>query len=180
MKEYLDELIATKKAIVSNGKQTINYLREAYIFGAENSTDKDTWTGSVIVKDDVILHKGANRFPDEIEPTKEMMERPGKYEAQNHSERDAIYKAARYGPPIDGSIMYMPWVPCYPCANAIVNSGIKELVIHYNKTVKTPKDWLPSVKSAVDYLLRAKIRIIVVDQKIGDCENLFRGEIWYP
>lgn len=45
-----------------------------------------------------------------------------------HAEQNAIIQAARYGLPIDGSVLYCTTQPCVLCAKMIVNAGIVELV----------------------------------------------------
>lgn len=45
-----------------------------------------------------------------------------------HAEQNAIIQAARYGLPIDGSVLYCTTQPCTQCTKMIINSGIVELV----------------------------------------------------
>jgi len=48
----------------------------------------------------------------------------------SHAERNAIYTAARLGTSIEGCILYLNWItPCVECCKAIINSGIKEVVV---------------------------------------------------
>jgi dCMP deaminase len=47
-----------------------------------------------------------------------------------HAERNAIYNANRTGVPLLGSRLYVNWVPCTDCARAIIQSGIREVIIH--------------------------------------------------
>ena len=180
MKDFLDELIKTNSVVVNNSKKYIDNLRKAYLFAEKNSTDKDTWTGSVIMNKDNIISYGANRFAPGVKQTKERMQKPKKYLCQDHAERNAIFLAAKDGKKISGTSMFMPWVPCSACANAIITSGIKALIIHYDKCIKTPSDWIDDIKEAVSMLLEANVKIIIVTAKIGGCKAKFRGELWYP
>jgi len=49
-----------------------------------------------------------------------------KYLFAEHAERNAIYNAARS---LIGCTMYVMWFPCADCARAIIQSGIKKLVV---------------------------------------------------
>lgn len=182
MKDLLDDLIASKRAQVDNTKTYIDYLRQAYIFAEAHSTDQDTWTGALIVdlENNEVVSSGANRFAPGVEPTPERRQRPKKYFCQDHAERNAIFLAAKDGKKLEGTTMFMPWVPCSPCANGIITSGIKALVVHYDKCVKTPGDWKDDITEAIRMLLEAGVTIVVVTNQIGDCRGKFRGEEWSP
>ena len=45
-----------------------------------------------------------------------------------HAEQNAIVQAARYGLPIDGSVLYCTTQPCAQCAKMLINAGIVEVV----------------------------------------------------
>ena len=96
------------------------------------SKDNNTKIGAVIVREDhTVVSMGYNSFPRGIDDTRpERQERPEKYFWFEHAERNAIYNAARIGVPTDGTIMYLTCgIPCADCARAIINAGIKEIVI---------------------------------------------------
>lgn len=95
------------------------------------SKDRSTKVGCVIVgHNHEILSIGFNGFPrgvcDDIE---ERHERPDKYRYTEHSERNAIYNAARNGIRLDGSIIYVPWHPCTDCTRAIIQAGIRKVIL---------------------------------------------------
>ncbi|MDD2786308.1 MAG: cytidine/deoxycytidylate deaminase family protein [Patescibacteria group bacterium] len=46
----------------------------------------------------------------------------------SHAEINAICNAARYGVAIDGATLYGKFEPCYTCAKAMINAGIKRAV----------------------------------------------------
>lgn len=57
-----------------------------------------------------------------------------------HAELNAILQAARYGPPIDGADLYCTMFPCYNCAKAIINAGIKNVyAAHEHRTSERSK-----------------------------------------
>ena len=180
MKNFIDSQITTWNIIINNSLENKNYLREAYLYWEKNSQDKDTWTWSIIFLNWKILSKWTNKLPNWIKITDDKLERPKKYLYLDHAERNAIYNAAKKWIKLEWTTMYMPRVPCSPCAVWIINSWIKTLVMHYLKVIKTPSDWLSDVKLAVDIIIEAGIELIIVDEEIWWCENKFRWEIWYP
>lgn len=98
---------------------------------AEWSKDRSTKVGAIIIDDKrTILATGYNGFPrgidDDIE---ERHERPAKYQWTEHAERNAIYSAARNGISLEGSTIYVPWMPCSDCMRGIVQSGIKTVIV---------------------------------------------------
>jgi dCMP deaminase len=46
----------------------------------------------------------------------------------SHAEQNAINNAARVGVAVEGGTLYCKMVPCYKCAQSIINSGIKRVV----------------------------------------------------
>jgi len=54
--------------------------------------------------------------------------RPEKYDYMEHSERNAIYNAARHGTQIIGSTFYITGFPCIPCLRGMCQSGAKKIV----------------------------------------------------
>jgi dCMP deaminase len=79
----------------------------------------------------------------------------------SHAERNAIYAAARLGHPLEGCTLFLNWViPCVECSKAIINSGIKEVVVTELKDYE-------SVGILGRYLLvRAGINLRVNEQKL--------------
>jgi dCMP deaminase len=59
----------------------------------------------------------------------ERLERPTKYLWMEHAERNAIYNAARCGTPLEGCTLYVEIMPCMDCGRALVQAGIREVVI---------------------------------------------------
>jgi dCMP deaminase len=160
-----------------------DFLREAYKFAAENSPDPSTKTGAVIVRvsNAEILAYGTNHLPRGVTATKEQLaDRKWKYEHIIHAETSAIFDAARNGKQTLRRTMYMPWVPCTPCAYAIIDAGLNELVGHKAMIMKTPERWQDSTDYALKLLNDAGVRLRMYDGEIGDVEGLFNGILWKP
>lgn len=159
------------------------FLREAYKYALGNSDDPATKTGAIIVSANLgeILAYGTNHFPDGLNPTKEERgDRKWKYDHIIHAEPAAIHAAARDGKATKGTVMYMPWVPCTPCAKAIIDAGIKMLIGHKETIIKTPERWWESTGYALDLLKKCGVRSCMYPGKIGEVEAMFDGEIWHP
>lgn len=110
---------------------------------AMKSKDKKTQHGAIIVgSDNEIRSTGYNSFPRGIDDNKpERQERPEKYYWVEHSERNAIYNAARVGVPLKGCKIYVTDLPCMDCARAIVQAGITEVIYHVLKAYERPIIW---------------------------------------
>lgn len=74
-----------------------------------------------------------------VEDRPERRERPEKYLWMEHAERRAIYEAARFGHPLEGSTMFVTWYPCMDCARAIVECRIGGLVYGKEPDLSDPK-----------------------------------------
>lgn len=99
---------------------------------SSKSKDKNTKVGCVIVgKDNEIRSTGYNSFPrglnDDV-PTRQI--RPEKYFWFEHAERNAIYNAALVGIKLKGCRIYLNGIPCVDCARAIIQCGIKKVIIY--------------------------------------------------
>ncbi len=165
------------------GDKHRDFLKEAYRFAWDNSPDSSTKTGAVIVNaslDDIIAY-GVNQFPAGLNPTEaQIQERQWKYEHIIHAEYSAIFYAARKGVSTDGSVMYMPWVPCTPCAKAIISAGIKTLIGHKEMIMKTPERWWASTNYALELLEKCGVRKFMYAGEIGGVKGLFDSSEWNP
>jgi dCMP deaminase len=98
---------------------------------AARSKDPHTQIGCVIAGPaHEIRSTGYNSLPRGIrDDVPERLERPTKYLWMEHAERNAIYNAARCGTPLEGCTLYVEIVPCMDCARAIVQAGIRQVVV---------------------------------------------------
>ena len=94
------------------------------------SKDRSASVGCVIVADDgSVRSMGYNGAPrGSTADEDERQERPEKYFWFEHSERNAIYNAARCGTPLEGCTAFITHPPCIDCARALVQAGIKCVV----------------------------------------------------
>lgn len=106
------------------------------------SKDPNSQVGACIVSgDNKILSIGYNGFPvgcsdDEFPWSREGEPYDSKYFYVTHAELNAILNYR--GGMLEGSKVYVTLFPCNECAKAIIQSGIKEVIYHYDKYADTP------------------------------------------
>ena len=98
---------------------------------SRRSKDPNTQIGCVIAGPArEIRSTGYNSFPRGIrDDIPERFVRPAKYLWIEHAERNAICNAARCGTALEGCTLYVEIMPCMDCARAIVQAGIREVVV---------------------------------------------------
>jgi dCMP deaminase len=102
---------------------------------ARRSKDPNTQVGAIIVGPaHEIRSTGYNSFPRHIrDDIPERLVRPEKYRWIEHAERNAIYNAARCGTPTEGCTLYCQIMPCMDCARAVVQTGIRNVIVSFTK-----------------------------------------------
>ena len=136
---------------------------------AEKSKDPCTKIGAVLVywdKKDGFA-KGYNGIARKVKDLPKRMERPEKYYWMSHAERNVIFHCARTGRATDGATLFTQGVPCCDCADAIINSGIVEVVVHkqwqYYEEKFNWKKWKDSAKRSHKKFEEANVKIRVFD-----------------
>ena len=77
-----------------------------------------------------------------------------------HAEVRAICRAAEEGTPVAGGTLYLSeWFPCAPCAVAMIEAGLKKLVV--TEELNFLKDDCYNFRLAKEYLDRAGVLIEV-------------------
>ena len=119
------------------------YFMGIAFLSAKRSKDPNTQVGACIVsQDNKILSMGYNGFPngcsDEDFPWNRESADPydNKYFYTTHSELNAILNCRNAN--LEGARMYVTLFPCYECAKAIIQSGIKSVVYADDKYADTP------------------------------------------
>jgi deoxycytidylate deaminase len=157
-------------------EEDLHFLKRAFNTAYNLSQDENTNTGALVVFRDTdgtfeILSEGANRahygfngrFEQEMPlETKRFFGRPEKYTVLTHAERDAVFGAVRagHGSILPMSTLYCTWTPCTPCAEVIINSGIRRVVTHsycnnwYSEKIDATKrvNWDKSIADALRLL----------------------------
>lgn len=154
---------------------------------AQSSKDAGAKIGAVIVDEDgAFISMGINEYPKGVrygDPARD--ERPEKYYWYEHGERNAIYQAVRYVRSLEGATLYTQGVPCADCARAIIQAGIREVVVDAqwekmcsehlkNHGVYPPGhiQWHEHTKRAREMFLEAQILLRIYD---GPLVNKIEG-----
>lgn len=157
-------------------------LREAYAI-ARKSRDQSVQNGALLVrpKDGQVICGAANNFPKGVEETEARLQRPLKYAFVEHAERATIFKAARHGAGVDGTIMVCPWFACPDCARAICLSGVKHVIGHKQMMDKTPDRWREPIVYAFEIFAEYGVTYELYDGPLHLPFSLkFDGDLWIP
>ena len=144
------------------------FMRITYLT-TNKSKDPSSKVGAILVADNNVFSTGFNGFPRGIRDTNKRLEnRELKYKYVCHAEANAIYNAARLGRPTLDSTMYTIGMPCAECAKAIIQAGIKEVVIHADESVNfTHGKWAESCALSISLFTESGISVRLFDKKLG-------------
>jgi dCMP deaminase len=156
------------------------YLKMCYLI-ARKSKDKSSKIGSILIKEDKsIISAGFNGLPIGCLEKEKKNERPEKYYHWEHSERSAIYLAARNGIQTKDSLLVTISVPCTDCCRAIIQSGVKMVLYHkQHKDIFYAENekWAESCKRSEAMLKEAGVRLEYVNKELGE-KTLINGKIF--
>ncbi len=164
------------------------YMTMCYLV-AMRSLDEHTHVGCVITdSDNVLVSTGYNSLPRSIEADIEgkrlSRDNGEKYFWLEHAERNAIYNAARRGTVLKGCKLYVPWMPCSDCCRAIIQTGIKEVIIHRNGQdfydKHTNGKWDESYKRTLAMFAEAGVELRFIECEIVIPEVYMNGIIHNP
>lgn len=134
---------------------------------SELSKDKSTKVGCLIVdQEGGPLTWGYNGFIRGANDEKEEWhERPLKYKVTEHSERNAIYNAARSGIKLLGARAYVTSLPtCPDCTRSLIQSGISHIYLEkkaFEGTNDRSKAWLEDWPISLSMYEQAGVKIII-------------------
>jgi dCMP deaminase len=153
------------------------FMTMAYLV-AMRSKDESTHVGAVIVGPDrEIRSTGYNSFPMGInDDVPERQERPEKYYWFSHAERNSIYLAARVGIPVEGCTMYTNGIPCTDCAFAIIQAGIKEVVVDKSWSNPERDKWDETAKRTIVMFKEAGVKVRVWNGNLLEIYRFQRGK----
>ncbi len=102
--------------------------------------------GSVLVKDGKILGRGHNKRVQDNNPVM-------------HAETDCLHNAGRIGS-YRGTTLYSTLMPCYFCAGAVVQFGIKKVIAGESKTFDGARQFMESHN------------VEVIDLDLAECKQM--------
>ncbi|MBK9333431.1 MAG: nucleoside deaminase [Ignavibacteria bacterium] len=135
------------------------YMTEAIIEARKGLSEGGIPIGSVLVKDSVIIGRGHNRRVQNNDPV-------------IHAEIDCLQNAGRIGVYKD-TVLYSTLMPCYLCAGASVQFGIKKVIAGEDETFSGAREFMES----------HGIEVINLDLK--ECKDLMKEfidknpKLWY-
>ena len=117
-----------------------HFMSIAYMVAMKSKDEKTQHATVIVGQDNRIKSTGYNSFPSGIiDYDPERQKRPEKYYWIEHSERNALYSAAKAGIALDGCKLYVTGIPCMDCARGIIQSGIQEVIYHDIKPYDSEK-----------------------------------------
>ena len=155
------------------------FMRQVYLV-ASKSKDNSTKIGAVITKSNRVISTGYNGLPTGVVDTvPERHVRPTKYLWFEHGERNAIYAAAKFGGELDGATLYTQGIPCADCGRAVIQAGIKSVVIHgpFEDVLHTLRNhWNESCATSEVMFKEVGVQVRWVDGLIG-VEGYANGKV---
>lgn len=106
------------------------YLQKAIEEAKKGLNEGGIPIGSVLIKDGKIIGLGHNKRVQENNP-------------MIHAEIDCLMNAGRIGNYKD-TVLYSTLMPCYLCAGAVVQFGIKKVIAGESKTFPGAKEFMES------------------------------------
>jgi len=125
-----------------------NFLRLAYDEAVRGQDGGGIPIGSVLVKDGEVIGRGYNQRVQQQDP-------------MAHAEIDCLRNAGRIGS-YEGSVLYSTLMPCYLCAGAVVQFGIKKVVVGESRSFSGAKQFM--IDKGVE----------VIDLEDEDCYQLMQ------
>jgi creatinine deaminase len=104
--------------------------------------------GSSLARGDQLLGRGHNRRVQHGDPIA-------------HAEIDCLHNAGRVGN-YAGTVMYSTLMPCYLCAGAVVQFGIKKVIVGESETFPGARDFMESHG------------VEVIDLGLEECKQMMR------
>lgn len=156
-----------------------DYFMTMVYLVASKSKDQSTHIGAVIIgPDKEIRSTGYNSFVRGInDDVKERQKRPEKYFWFEHAERNAIYNATLHGTSLKNCSIYTNGIPCADCARAIIQSGIKEVIIDKKWDEKNSPKWLESIERSKQMFAEANVKLIYWEGEFIPLHKFKRHEV---
>lgn len=129
-------------------KHMDNFIKEAIEEAKKGLRQGGIPIGSVLIKDGTIIGRGHNKRVQENDPIL-------------HAEIDCLRNAGRIGS-YKGAALYSTLMPCYLCAGAIVQFGIKKVFAGESETFSGAREFMESHG------------VEVVDLNLDECKQLMK------
>jgi len=149
------------------------YFMTMIFLVAMKSKDKRCHNGCVVVgPHNEVRSVGYNSFPRRInDDVPERQEKPEKYFWMEHSERNAIYNATLMGVSLHDCRMFVTGVPCTDCARAIIQSGIREVIVDKEFNDWNSDKWVEHEKRTKQMFEETGVKLRYYEGKILEVEK---------
>lgn len=156
-----------------------DYFMSMVYLVAAKSKDARTHIGAVIVgPDNEIKSTGYNSFVRGLkDDVPKRQEKPEKYFWFEHAERNAILNATLIGTSLKGCKIYTNGIPCMDCSRAVVQSGIKEVIVDKSWDDENRGDDLEHTKRALQMFEETGVKVRYWEGKLLNIEKFRRGEV---
>ena len=128
-----------------------DYMAAAIAQAKQGLSEGGIPIGSVLVKEGKIIGQGRNKRVQDDDPV-------------THAEIDCLRNAGRIGR-YSGTTLYSTLMPCYLCAGAVVQFGIKKVIAGESETFTGAKELLESHG------------VEVIDLDLDECKQMMRDFI---
>ena len=135
------------------------YMNAAISEARQGSSEGGIPIGSVLVRDGKIIGRGHNKRVQDGDPV-------------THAEIDCLRNAGRVGN-YKNAVLYSTLMPCYLCAGAVVQFGIKKVFAGENETFAGAKEFMESHG------------VEVINLESAECKEMMRKfiaenpKLWY-
>jgi len=138
-----------------------------------------THIGAVIVGiDNEIRSTGYNGFVRNLNDNiPERQIAPEKYYWFEHAERNAIYNAILMGVSLKNCIMYTNGIPCCDCGRAVIQSGIKEVIVDKIWNDNNKDMWKEHAKRILQMFKETNVNVRYYKGKTIKIQKYRRGKI---
>lgn len=126
-------------------------MKAAIAEAVAGKNEKGIPIGSVLVRDGKIVGRGHNKRVQDSDPV-------------THAEIDCLRNAGRLGS-YKGSVLYSTLMPCYLCAGAVVQFGIKKVYAGESETFSGAREFMESHG------------VEVIDLNLEECKKLMQDFI---
>ncbi|MFN2621804.1 MAG: nucleoside deaminase [Chthoniobacterales bacterium] len=127
------------------------FMRAAIVQAQKSRAEGGIPIGSALVRENRLLAVGHNQRVQENDPI-------------THAEIDCLRQAGRIGS-FHGTVLYSTLMPCYLCAGAVVQFGIKKVIVGESRTFAGASDFMRSHD------------VEVIDLDLPECVEMMRSFI---
>ena len=129
------------------------------------SKDPSTKVGAVIVSLEGyrVIAAGYNGLPSKYPDNYDNITRDEKNLISTHAEVNAILNAAKNGAATKDCAIYVTELPCAACASAIINSGIKKVVVPLKGSLDS-KRWEKSCNLSLEVFETCGVELVKITE----------------